>query len=255
MSAIVVRSISLFPIKSLDPVVVESARVLASGALEHDREFALFDEHGKVINGKRVPAIHRVRAVFDLDNSVVTLNESKAFHLIHDHAQLEDWLSSALERRVSMQRNTVTGFPDDLEASGPTIVGSATIHEVGSWFGITQPDEIKRRFRANIELETDKPFWEDRLFDEPETTVRFEIGAVTVLGVNPCARCAVPSRNPWTGSVTPEFQSIFAVKRAESLPPWATPSRFDHYYRLAVNTRIPASEAGKIIRTGDVLKF
>ena len=254
MSDAVVRSISLFPIKSLDGVAVGSARVLPSGALQHDREFALFDEKGNVINGKRAPGIHLIRATFDLEESVVTLNGSDSFHLIDDRDRIEHWFSSALDRRVILRRNTLTGFPDDLEASGPTVIGSASLQLVADWFAITEPDETKRRFRANIELETDQPFWEDRLFGEPETTLEFQIGNVTVLGVNPCARCSVPSRNPWTGEASPEFQRVFSENREEMLPTWADASRFDHYYRLAVNTRIPASEVGKAIRVGDAVK-
>ena len=53
--------------------------------------------------------------------------------------------------------------------------------------------------------------------------------------------------------MTPEFQRVFAEKREEGLPPWATKSRFNHYYRLAVNTRIPASQAGKVLRLGDAV--
>ena len=255
MTSSVVGSICVFPIKSLDPAVVPAARVLASGALEHDREFALFDEHGNVINGKRESTLHRIRAQFDLNTFVVTLNEENTFHLVQNHEAIERWFTRFLGRPVSMRRNTATGFPDDLDSPGPTIVGSATMHEVGNWFGISNPDETRRRFRANIELATSQPFWEDRLFGEAESLVQFQIGDVTVFGVNPCQRCAVPSRNPWTGTVTADFQRTFADKRAAMLPPWAAASRFNHYYRLAVNTRIPPSEAGKPLRTNDPVHF
>jgi len=246
----VVQSISLYPIKSLDPLMVEAARVLPSGALEHDREFALFDAQGKVINGKREASIHRVRAFYDLKEFSVRLNDSKAFHLISARQEIEGWFSTFLGISVSMMRNIETGFPDDLESPGPTIVSSATLREVSAWFGIADPQETRRRFRANIEIAADEAFWEDRLFTEAGTTLEFRIGDVTILGVNPCQRCAVPSRDPSTGSVTPEFQRMFSEKREEGLPPWATKSRFNHYYRLAVNTRIPASQAGRLIRVG-----
>jgi uncharacterized protein YcbX len=118
---------------------------------------------------------------------------------------------------------------------------------VGAWFGIA-PQEARRRFRANIEIATDTPFWEDQLFGDADTAVEFRIGDVSILGVNPCQRCAVPSRDPSTGGVTPEFQRIFSEKRESGLPSWAARSRFNHYYRLAVNTRIPASQAGKLLR-------
>ncbi|HET9943702.1 MAG TPA: MOSC N-terminal beta barrel domain-containing protein [Terriglobia bacterium] len=255
MNTATVKGISLYPIKSLDPVDVESAPVLPSGALAHDREFALFDEQGNVINGKREAKLHQIRARYDLEAFVVTLNDSSRFNLTHECSKIEDWIGNFLERRVSMRRNVQTGFPDDLDSPGPTIVGWETLREVGSWFGIDDPGEAGRRFRSNIVLATQTPFWEDRLFGEPDEIVGFRIGSVTTHGVNPCQRCVVPSREPSTGLVTPDFQRKFAGKRAESLPSWAAMARFNHYYRLAVNTRIPASEAGKVIRTGDEVRI
>jgi uncharacterized protein YcbX len=115
------------------------------------------------------------------------------------------------------------------------------------------PDEASRRFRANIELDTDAPFWEDQLFSGSGNPLSFRIGSVTFHGVNPCQRCAVPSRNPETGIVLEDFQKIFAGRREATLPGWAPAARFSHYYRLSVNTRIPASEAGKSIRVGDAV--
>ncbi len=46
-----VSRIQIFPIKSLDATVLQEARVLASGALEFDRTWAIFDANGKFVNG------------------------------------------------------------------------------------------------------------------------------------------------------------------------------------------------------------
>jgi uncharacterized protein len=256
---VVVRSISLYPIKSLDGVAVPAARILAGGTLEHDREFALFDDQGKWINGKRDSRIHRIRAEYDLSGLLVSLRDTdelrpRTFHLVEQRREAEAWFEDFFGVRVQLRRDIQNGFPDDVESTGPTIVGAGTLREVSSWFGIADPEETRRRFRANIELATELPFWEDRLFDDAETQVEFRIGDVTVLGVNPCQRCAVPSRNPSTGAVIPDFQRVFAARREETLPPWATLSRFNHYYRLSVNTRLPVSEAGKSIRCGDEVR-
>jgi len=35
------------------------------------------------------------------------------------------------------------------------------------------------------------------------------------------------------------------------LPPWADRSRFNHFYRLVMNTRISSAQAGKLLRVGD----
>jgi uncharacterized protein YcbX len=251
---VVVKTLSLYPIKSLDPVVVSAARILPSGALEHDREFALFDKDGNRINGKRDARVHAIRAQYELPRLRVTLSADGkppvAFDLTSELQRLEEWFGHFFGFPVFVRRNVETGFPDDLEANGPTIVGSASLNEVSSWFSL-DPRETSRRFRANIELETESPFWEDCLFGEPETTLPFQIGDAAVHGVNPCQRCVVPSRDPSSGVSTADFQRTFAQMREETLPPWASKERFSHYYRLAVNTRIPATEAGKVLRCGD----
>ncbi|MFM8435868.1 MAG: MOSC N-terminal beta barrel domain-containing protein, partial [Planctomycetia bacterium] len=42
--------IMLYPVKSLDGVSVDSALVLPSGGLEHDRRWRLVDLDGRVVN-------------------------------------------------------------------------------------------------------------------------------------------------------------------------------------------------------------
>ncbi|MCY7391849.1 MAG: MOSC domain-containing protein, partial [Leptolyngbyaceae cyanobacterium CAN_BIN12] len=59
------------------------------------------------------------------------------------------------------------------------------------------------------------------------------------------------TRDPITGQPYPDFQKIFVEQRQATFPTWAKTSRFNHYYRLAVNTRAPSSEAGKTLQVGD----
>lgn len=146
------------------------------------------------------------------------------------------------------------GFPDDLKSSGPTVISSATLAEVASWFPDISVDEIRRRFRANIEIDDTPPFWEDQLFAEKGEILSFHVGKVQFEGTYPCQRCPVPTRDAFTGEAYPNFQKIFVEKRKETLPEWAKLSQFNHFYRLSVNTRIPESEAGKILKVGDVVK-
>jgi hypothetical protein len=99
-------------------------------------------------------------------------------------------------------------------------------------------------------------FWEDQLYGEDErSVVRFRIGEVNFEGSNPCARCPVPARDPQTAADLVGFQKRFTELRRETLPPWAPASRFDHFYRLAVNTRVAPTETGKLLRLGDTLQI
>jgi uncharacterized protein YcbX len=252
------RRIALFPIKSLDGVEVARARIVPSGGLEFDRHYALADEMGKFINGKRNPAVHGIRCRFDGDWSAVALEapgrERATFRFREDRGALESWLSHYFGMAVRLLESP-NGFPDDTEASGPTIVSEATTREVASWFPGLSAADIHRRFRANLELTGVPAFWEDRLFGKPGTLTEFTVGEVQFHGSNPCARCVVPTREPATAEAFPDFQKTFMRRRREMLPAWASVSQFDHYYRLCVNTRIPESQAGKFLNVGDKVRL
>jgi uncharacterized protein len=251
--------ISIFPVKSLDGVELSQVGVLESGALHHDREYALFDQRERFVNGKRHATIHLLRSQFDagcktlknLSLQIQGTNNSVKFHLDRERSELEAWLSDYFGFPVNIKQNKLTGFPDDTNASGPTIISTATLAEVASWFPGVTVEEMRDRMRANLEIDGVPPFWEDRLFTQAGESFKFQIGEVVFAGINPCARCVVPTRDSKTAAATEKFQKIFVSKRKETLPSWTTPERFDHFYRLSVNTKIPASEVGKVLKVGD----
>ena len=252
--------IHVYPIKSLAPLSPPRVRVLAGGALEHDREFAFFDADGKFLNGKRTPKIHALRSAFDLTTGELCLEDAEThetgrWSLPDDQEALEAWLARGFGQPVSFRRNPSGGFPDDQNAPGPTVISTATLEEVASWFPGLSVDSARVRFRANLEIGGVPPFWEDRLFGPPEAVVPFTIGGVTFHGVNLCQRCVVPPRDPKTGEAIPDFSPVFRQRREATLPAWADRSRFNHFYRLAVNTRVPDGQAGMVLRVGDEVSY
>lgn len=239
--------ILVYPIKSLDPAEVTSAKVLPSGALEHDRRLALLDAEGKFVNGKRTALVHALRSRLQFAERQLTIEQAgreQTFHVDLQRPALEAWLSAWFSLPVTLAEDTEVGFPDDLEAPGPTVISTATLAVVASWFPGMSVDEMRRRLRANLEIDGVEPFWEDRLYGRAGETVLFRIGQITFAGSNPCQRCVVPSRDSRSGSIWPEFSKTVARRREASLPAWAERSRFNHFYRLAVNTRLqgPAGE-------------
>ena len=127
--------------------------------------------------------------------------------------------------------------------------------EFAAWYPGLDGWQIERRFRANLILSGVPSFREDQLFTEDETVVTFQIGDVTLRGVNPCGRCVVVTRDPVTGAATPDFQPVFSTKRRETLPSWADELRINHYFRLATNTVGAVSQIGKILRVGDEVRW
>lgn len=252
--------ITVYPIKSLDGIDLNKVEITSGGSLRFDREFAFLDEDGKFINGKKYKQIHLIRSIFHLDEtlgefSIEQDNFKKIFHLEKEKNGIEKFFSDFFGKKISFQQNKGSGFPDDLNAYGPTVVGSASLEEVANWFPQISFEELYRRFRPNLLLNSTPPFWEDNLFGEKGEEKLFHFGNVKFFGINPCARCAVPTKNPTNGEAVPFFQKHFSEMRKSALPEWSNVSQFDHYYRFCVNTKIPESEAGKFLSVGDPISL
>jgi uncharacterized protein YcbX len=254
MSATLGR-ITIFPIKSLDGIDLDEGDVLPNGGLANDRRFAIVDSEGRCVNGKRTAAVHRIRAEYDLARMTVRFDATTEFSLLEDQSEIGRWLTNALGFACGLAENSSGGFPDDTDSPGPTLISIATLESVASWFPGLALDEARRRFRANLEIDVGEPFWEDRLIGPGDSTVPFQIGGVAFVGVNPCQRCVVPTRNAASGEVTPAFQNKFAAQRERRLPRWAPRDRFNHFYRVAVNTRLAPPAAAGRIRVGDPLSL
>jgi hypothetical protein len=251
-----IANISIYPIKSLDGLQRDRATIISPGALEFDRRWAIVDHQGKYVNGKRNQNVHQLRCEFDLNTLTVMLRSQEQptavpFHLPTETEKINQWLSEYFQQPVFLQEKVEGGFPDDTHAYGPTVISTATLETVASWFPGLSVESARSRLRANLEIGDVPAFWEDQLFGDAASVVNFQVGSVSFQGINPCQRCVVPTRDPHTGEAYPQFQRIFTQQRRATLPSWTTRSRFNHYYRLSVNTRIFPSETGKVISIGD----
>lgn len=247
--------IVLYPIKSLDGTVVQEARLTGGGILECDRIFAIVDDAGAYVNGKRTPRIQLLRSTFNSPCTEICIRQTG--ESTHSHFSLLEpelfnrWLSDFFGFSVKLISETKHGFPDDRTAFGPTITSEASLHTVAEWFPEMNVESARRRFRSNLELSEVPPFWEDHLFGTAGELKPFQIGDVQFLGHNPCQRCVVPTRDPDKSDSTPNFQKTFMDLRRKNLPAWSNADRFNHFYRFAINTSVPPSEAGKCLRVGD----
>ena len=173
--------------------------------------------------------------------------------MLHEQREIGQWLSNALGIACGLAENTAGGFPDDTDSPGPTLIGTATLAEIATWFPGLTLEETRRRFRANLEVDGVEAFWEDRLVGPIGAEVPFQIGDVRWLGMNPCQHCVVPTRNSTSGEAMSGFQKAFAVERERRLPEWASRDRFNHFYRLAVNTRLVLNQPPSRIAVGDLV--
>jgi uncharacterized protein YcbX len=249
--------IFVFPIKSLDGISVDAARITDGGILEHDRIYAIVDEAGVYVNGKRTARTQLLRCEYDSTLREIQLWEEgqstrMVFSLV-ERTRLDRGLGDFFGFTVTVRHEPHSGFPDDRTAFGPTVVCEASLRAVAGWYPGLDLESVRRRFRTNLEIDDADAFGEDSLFGAPNELRPFSIGAVQFQGHNPCQRCVVPTRDPDTAAPIPGFQKTFMELRRQHLPAWADARRFNHYYRFAVNTSIEKSEADKIIRVGDPL--
>jgi uncharacterized protein len=123
----IVTDLRIYPVKSLPPTVVSSARVLESGALEFDRRWAFVDETGRYWNAKRTPLMHRFRCEYDPATQTIQLGAPDQGQVTWRPGEvprpLEDFAAQVLGGQVRFQEAAGGGFPDDTESPGPTVPG------------------------------------------------------------------------------------------------------------------------------------
>ena len=254
-------SLRVHPIKSLEAVEVDSIAINRQGMLEYDRSFAIFEGSGEIIKAKQNAEVHQLHAHYDIGTLTVTFrvhgqSGGASFHLEDQRGEINSWLSEYFERPVRLQRDISAGFADDWTATGPTLISTATIETVASWFDDLSADEVRNRLRSNLEIDGVPAFWEDQLYGQTEDElVRFRVGEIELLGKNSCQRCPVPSRDVESGEPTPKFAKIFVNQRKATLQPWAHPERFDHYYRVAINTQPGEIAENSILTIGDEIEI
>ncbi len=252
----ILSRITIYPVKSLDGMVLQQAMITEGGCLLHDREFAMSDEKGNFINGKSNARVHTLRSSVDFENDTISFKDHTEktwnhFHLQHERTALESFLSDYFSMPVILLQNKTGRFLDSPDRGGVTVLSTSSLQSVSEWFPGLSLEETRSRFRATLEIEGSEAFWEDNLFSKPGTNIKFRIGDVTVYGTSPCARCAVPSRNPVSGETIQSFQKSFTTERSAKLPAWSELNEYGHFYYMSVNCYIPPTEIGKWVKIGD----
>ncbi|MEF8842763.1 MAG: MOSC N-terminal beta barrel domain-containing protein [Haloarculaceae archaeon] len=250
-----VERITVYPVKGLGGVALEEARVLQGGTIQHDREFALFDATGEVVNGKRTDRVHDLETSFDPEKGALTVDtdggERRRFDLETDRDRAAEWFGEFFGADLTLARDRSVGFVDRREM-GPSVISTATLETVASWFEGVTVEGARRRLRANVEVGGVPAFWEDRFVGRDAPS--FLAGGVRFEGVTPCGRCVVPERDPDTGDRDPGFRERFVRKRRERFPEWADRDEFDHDYTLMLIARVAEEDRGGTIEAGDPVR-
>jgi len=260
--------IRIYPVKGLDATEVESTDVLDGGTLAGDREFALFDadtadsdeidgnpHDNGVFNAKHSDLFHRLDTEYDPASTTLTVEADatrRVFDLDTERAAASAWFSDVFDHDLTLRRDDSRGFVDR-RTMGPSVVSTATLETVASWFDGMTVENARGRLRANLEVSGVPAFWEDRFVGDDAPA--FEVGGVRVEGVTPCARCVVPERDPETGEPTAEFRERFLEKREATFPDWAEENAFDHFYTLMLIAQVPEHDRGRTLTVGDAVEL
>ena len=250
--------IFVYPRKALPGVQLNNVKITNGGTLHNDRRWAIADRKGRLINGKNNKRVFLLKPIFDMALGEVSFFDnqelSQAYQL-EDVDGLSNYFTGKLGQPVFLKEDKQQGFPDDINASGPTIVSTASLKAVASWYSGFSLNDVRARFRMNLEVSPAPAFWEDQLFHSEQAPKEVRIGRVKIQASNPCARCSVPMKNPESGEPYSEFYETFLSMREHTRPGWTDAACFDHWYRLGVNTRIARSETGLNMTVGDAVSI
>ena len=250
-----IARLRLYPIKGLDGIDVDTAAITDGGTLAGDRRYAMFDGEDW-INAKTSDAIHRLRASYPDPPHIVVLDDgsrTEQFDLREDRASAAAFCRSHLRSDGEYEgavefRDRETGYVDRPSA-GPSVISTATLEKVAGWFDDLSAHDLRRRLRANIEVEGVPAFWEDQFVGDGPNA--FTVDGVRIEGVEACIRCVVPQRDPDTGERNSEFRERFLQGRNETLPDWVDEDDLGSPYSLMLIAQVAEQDRGRTLSVGD----
>lgn len=204
-----VAKIRIYPIKSLSPLDLQSCEV-GIHSLSNDRLYAMFDDTGRVMNGKRNSRVNLLHAEYDLENGSVSFTNKETgikdlFELKEGNKELDSYLSTFFGVPLRLIKNASGQFMDIPVESSVTVVSTASLSFLENHMEGYSIDDLRLRFRSSLEIEGVPAFWEETLFSKRGVGVEFSVGDVTMIGASPRARCNVPPQHPDTGELDRRF--------------------------------------------------
>jgi uncharacterized protein YcbX len=251
------------PVKGL--VIQEREHVqLGKSGVADDRRFCLVDETGRMINGKRLPAVGTISAHFTPKSDRFELRMADGMkiigvvsiaapidvniygHLSKGHVVEGPWtaaLSEQLGRTVYLVRLDDPGSGHDRadERAGATLLSLASLERLAEEAGVATPVD-PRRFRMLIGIDGATAHEEDGWIGK-----RVRVGRAVVVPGGNVGRCVVTTRLPGSAETDLDTLGVLAGYRRD-LPTseplafgiWA---RVERAGRVALGDEIAVMEA------------
>jgi len=222
--------ISIAPVKGLALQQRESVRLEPYGVREN-RRFHLIGEDGRLLNGKQLAPLVRIRSEWDEDSARLALGFPDG-NVLEDHIELGDTVSTSFYGRRQVEGRLVVGpwsaalsefvgqplrlvQPNELGAGidraggGVSILSTASLDALGEAAGVSDPVD-GRRFRMLFGVEGVGPHEEDGWIG-----LRVQVGEAEVEVLGNVGRCLVTSRHPDSGARNLPTLDVLAEYRGD----------------------------------------
>jgi uncharacterized protein YcbX len=220
-SALVLKQLFVYPVKSLAGIEVSRWPVVATG-LRYDRQWMLVDQHGRFLSQRRLPEMALIKTALTESELILSAAGQADLHLPlqaqseteleveiwHDQCraslldqQVNQWFSDFLHtdcRLVFHADQTVRAVDPDYALASDQVafsdgfpfllVSTESMHSLNQAMGLSLPII---RFRPNLVVTAGEPYAEDRWRE-------IKIGELAFRLPKPCSRCMVPTIDPDT---------------------------------------------------------
>jgi uncharacterized protein YcbX len=227
------------PIKSL--AIQERERIdLKRHGVDDDRRFLIVDDEGRLVNGKRLAKLVRLRPELDGDVGSLTLRMPDGTsvagavelgepvdvtiyrHTTAAHIVLGPWaelLSRELGLPVRLARTDRPGEGVDRagHGAGASLLSVESLNEMAAVAGLQEPPDA-RRFRMLVGIEGGSAHQEDSWIGK-----RVRVGDAVIVPAGNVGRCVVTTRDPETGESDLDTLEILARYRRDTQTTEALP--------------------------------
>ncbi len=259
MNQPIISKLRIYPIKSLGFLEVEEAEI-GMHSLKNDRIFAMVDEDGRYVNGKRTSLVNQLKTTYDLEEGMVYFTKKTAkdpigFELREENTDLNNYLSDFFDIKLRLIQDGQGRLMDIPFESSVTVVSEASLQYLQKDLDRYSLENMRLRFRSNIELSGVEAFWEEQLYIQPGVGVRFQMGDVEMIGISPRARCNVPPQSPVDGEMDFRFAKNMMESRNKHVDSLGNVLQYGKSpYFLTINVFVPKTEQGKKINLNDPIK-